>query len=70
MTIENLKTYLIDVVGYRDYELKGLTIAELKDMIDDGGSINDFIEFSNINFKGNRWKRSIFILEPITKPMY
>ena len=56
MTKEDLKNYIIDVLGYRDYELENWTKEELEGLIDTEGSLTECIEFnkplSNYKLKG------------------
>lgn len=42
-------SYLVDVLGYREYELLGLSTGELQDIIDTEGSLQDFQDFITCN---------------------
>ena len=46
MTKEDLKNYIIDVLGYRDYMLKGWDKETLEGIIDAEGSLAECIEFN------------------------
>ena len=45
LTNEQLKTYLIDVVGYRDYELDNYARKQLEELVEDEGSFSEVFEF-------------------------
>lgn len=43
LTTEQIKTYLIDVIGYREYELNDMDKAELMELVED---MNECIKFN------------------------
>jgi len=67
LTKEHIKTYLIDVIGYRDYELKDYTLEELQGIVDIEGSADEFLDYSGaIDFVDSKGKEIIVRTKPIT----
>ena len=49
MTKQDVKDYLIDSLGYRDYELEGYTIEQLEGIVDVEGSLSDLKDYVTVN---------------------
>jgi len=49
MTKRDLKNYIIDVLGYRDYELEDYVRGDLEMLVDCEGSFDDAIDYASVS---------------------